>query len=169
MLRYAGAVVAVVALGGPTAAQTVEQHKEAGFVSYTVAAQFSDVAFDVEDAITAEGLLLDWTGFVNKMLESTAEAVGAVAADGTKSPFVDSLYWHFCSGKLTHDAVDADPGNVAICPYIVFAYELHATPGMVTVGYRRPLAYTDPSEKSAAALGKIEELLDRIVRRAAHL
>jgi hypothetical protein len=169
MLKYAGAMVAVLALGGPAAAQEVVQHKEAGFVSYTIAANYSDVAFDMEDAITAEGLLLDWTGFVNKMLESTAEAVGAVAADGSKSPFTDSNYWHFCSGKLTHDAVDADPANVAICPYIVFAYATRAAPGMVTVGYRRPLALTDVSEKSTAALGKIEELLDRIVRRAAHL
>jgi uncharacterized protein (DUF302 family) len=174
MLRYAGAVVAVLAFCAPAVAQQTEAgavvtQTETGFVSYTIKGNFDDVEFDLEDAINAEGLLIDYRGYVNKMLENTAEAVGAVAPDGSKSPFIDATYLHFCSGKLTHDAVDADPANVAICPYLVYVYELRSDPGMVTVGYRRPVAFTTNSPKSAVALGNIDALLNRIVRKAAGL
>ncbi len=165
MLKVAGAVLALLVLGGPAAAQRME----AGFVSYTVSANFDDVEFDLEDAITSEGLLIDYRGYVNTMLENTAEAVGAVAPDGSKSPYVDATYLHFCSGTLTHEVVAADPANVAICPYIVYAYELRSDPGTVIVGYRRPVSETNGSEQSIAALTKIEELLNRIVRKAAGL
>ena len=46
----------------------------------------------------------------------------------------------------------------------MYAYELRATPGMVTVGYRRPIASN--SEASQKAFAKIEKLLSGIAKEA---
>jgi len=134
---------------------------EHSFVSYAVTSSFEDVVFEVENAIVDEGLIIDYRGHVNTMLERTSEAVGN---KGEKSPYIDATYLHFCSAALTHEAVSADPENLAICPYVIFAYELKSAPGTTYVGYRRPLAGS--SEATLAALAKIEALLDRIVRSA---
>ena len=135
-----------------------------GSVSYTATGNFDDVVFDLENAIIDEGLVIDYRGYVNDMLERTSD-VASASTDGAKSPYADATYMHFCSAALTHAVVAADSENIAICPYVVFAYELHSEPGTVHVGYRRPIA--GPSEATQAALADIEALLDKIVRAAA--
>lgn len=135
---------------------------ESAAVAYTVAGSFDDVVFDLENAVVDEGLVIDYRGHVNAMLERTSDVVGAAAEGDEKSPYSDATYMHFCSAALTHAAVSADPANLAICPYILFAYELRAEPGTVHIGYRRPLG--GPSDATQAALTNIEALLDRIVR-----
>ena len=137
---------------------------EHSFVSYSVTGGFEDVVFELENAIVDEGLVIDYRGHVNAMLERTSEVVGSSADDGEKSPYIDATYMHFCSAALTHEAVTADVENLSICPYVIFAYELRATPGTTYVGYRRPMAGSSP--ETLAALGKIEALLDRIVKSA---
>jgi len=149
----------VMAVTIPFASAIADDHAA---VAYTVSGSFDDVVFDLENAVVDEGLVIDYRGHVNAMLERTSEVVGSTAADGAKSPFVDATYMHFCSAALTHAAVSADPANLAICPYILFAYETRAEPGTVHVGYRRPLG--GPAEDTQAALADIEALLDRIVR-----
>ena len=137
---------------------------EHSFVSYSVTGGFDDVVFELENAIVDEGLVIDYRGHVNAMLERTSEVVGNTADDGAKSPYIDATYMHFCSAALTHEAVSADVENLAICPYVIFAYELKNAPGTTYVGYRRPMAGSSP--ESLTALGKIEALLDSIVKSA---
>jgi hypothetical protein len=110
---------------------------EIGAVSYSVVGDFEDVVFDLENAIIDEGLVVDYRGQVNEMLERTSEVVG-MTSDGEKSPYLEAMYMHFCSAILSHEAMDADPANLSICPYVVFAYETRKEPGVVHVGYRRP-------------------------------
>lgn len=133
-------------------------------VSYTVSGSFEDVVFDLENAIVDEGLVVDYRGHLNAMLERTSDAVGKNPEGSPKTPYVDATYMHFCSAALTHAAVSADPANLSICPYIVFAYELKSAPGTVVAGYRRPIAGT--SEASLAALANIDALLEKIVKSA---
>ena len=93
------------------------------------------------------------------MLTRTADAVNA------SSPYKDAVYIQFCSAKHTHAAVAASPENMAICPYIVFAYELKAENEKVALGYRRPKGATSPA--SIEALKGIDALLKEIVEQAA--
>ncbi|MGI9425703.1 MAG: DUF302 domain-containing protein [Hyphomicrobiaceae bacterium] len=129
-----------------------------GYRTKTANANFEATWFDLQNAIVDRGLVIDYTGHVSKMLDRTSQATGA------GSPYIDGRYVLFCSAKLSQAAMQADPNNLAVCPYIVFAYELKAKPGVTVVGYRRPLA----SEKaaSASALSAIEKLLNDLITEA---
>ena len=98
------------------------------------------------------------------MLERTSEAVGSVTPGGSKSPYIDAKYLQFCSAKLTHEVVSANPLNIAICPYVVFIFELKTDPGKIHVGYRKPIA--GPSRLTRKATAKVEALLNDITKQA---
>ncbi len=136
-----------------------------GYVSYSKQGEFSEVLQDLQDAIINRGLVIDFVGHVDMMLERTSDVAGSVTAEGAKSPYVNAKYVQFCSAKLTHNAVSASPLNLAICPYVTFAFETRSEPGKVTVGYRRPIP--GPSKATKAAFAKIEGLLDEITKEAA--
>ncbi len=144
------------------AAQAAE---EKGFIARDVEGEFEDVLFDLTSAIVDRGLVIDYTGHIDKMLERTADAVGSTTEYGSRSPYANAKYMHFCSAKLTHAVVSANPLNLAICPYVMFAFETKARPGIVTVGYRRPIA--DRSRLSTKALADVESLLGEIVSEVA--
>ncbi|MBL4725904.1 MAG: DUF302 domain-containing protein [Rhizobiaceae bacterium] len=136
---------------------------ETGYHSFEAEASFEDVEFNLENAIIDHGLVVNYKGLLNAMLERTAEVA---LADGAnyKSPYLNAIYLHFCSAALTHKAIEADIENIAICPYVMYAYELRATPGKVTVGYRRPIASN--TEASKKAFAKIEKLLSEVAKEA---
>ncbi|MBL4731568.1 MAG: DUF302 domain-containing protein [Rhizobiaceae bacterium] len=136
---------------------------ETGYHSFDGEAEFEDVEFNLENAIVNRGLVINYTGFLNAMLERTAE-VTKDDASTYRSPYLNAIYLHFCSAALTHAAVEADIANIAICPYVMFAYELRSAPGTVTVGYRRPIASN--SKASAKAYEDIEKLLIGIAKEA---
>ncbi|MGB7299394.1 MAG: hypothetical protein WA888_15845 [Burkholderiaceae bacterium] len=129
-----------------------------GYYLIGTEAQFSDVSLNLKEAIEGRGLVIDFTGHVGKMLARTGPAVGQ------ESPYLNGDYLHFCSAKLTHDAVAANPENIAICPLVVFAYELKDKPGQVMAGYRRTVGAAGKS--SEAALEEIDALLRSIVDEA---
>ena len=136
----------------------------AGKKHFSTKGNFEDVFADLKDAVINRGLVIDYTGHIDTMLERTSQAAGSVTETGSKSPFVHAKYIHFCSAKLTHQAVSANPYNLAICPYVIFIFEARAEPGKVIVGYRRPIP--GPSKYSKTALAKIEKLLDGIAKEA---
>ena len=92
------------------------------------------------------------------MLERTGADVGS-----NKQIYVNAEFVLFCSAKLSRAMVEADPGNLGYCPYVVFLYEAAATPGEIVVGYRRPAAGNEASKQALAA---IDALLDGIVKEA---
>ena len=135
-----------------------------GYTTYSTKGEFQVVLQDLQDAIIGRGLVIDFTGHVDVMLERTSKTVGSVTEGGIKSPYLAAKYLQFCSAKLTHEAVSANPFNLAICPYVVFAFEARAEPGKIVVGFRRTLP--GPSKSSRKAFGKVEALLDGISREA---
>ena len=135
------------------------QTRGAPFKSYKVEAAFEDIIQDLQDGIVNAGLVLDYTGDVGAMLSRTQ------GDTGTPSPYKNAKYMQFCSARLTGAAVAANPNNLAICPYVIFAYELADMAGTVHVGYRVPMA--DNSDASKMALGAIEKLLEGIVKEVA--
>ena len=153
-------VVSVVAGPHPAAAET----DKLGYRIATIDGAYDDVVFELKNAIVDRGLVVDYTGHLQKMLERTGDAVGSTTEGGAKSPYAKAHYYHFCSAKLTHGVVSANPLNIAICPYIMFTYELRSKPGTVHVGYRRPIG--DPSRLSRKAIAKVEDLLADILKDA---
>ncbi len=128
---------------------------EPPFRTKLVDGDFETVSFDLTNAIVNRGLKVESEGFVSKMLDRTKDATGK------GSPYVDGRYYTFCSAKLSQATMDANPDNIAACPYVLFAYELKASPGKTVIGYRRPLGA--PGEASTKALGEIEKLLKGII------
>jgi uncharacterized protein (DUF302 family) len=133
--------------------------KKTGYVVQVVKSDFETAVFDLENAIVNRGLTIDRVGHVGKMLERTSKATGST------SPYIGARYFSFCSAKLSHATMQADPDNLAICPYVMFVYELKSEPGKARIGYRRPIGSEKPSAKKS--LADIEKLLGDLLKDAA--
>ena len=129
-------------------------------VSYSKQARFDDVRDDLKSAIEAKGLVIDYHSFVNRMLERTGKDLGAA-----KKLYADAQAFVFCSATLSRKTMEADPANVAMCPYSMVVYATAQEPGKVYVAFRRPWR-PDGSAASKAALKEVESLLDSIAREA---
>ena len=119
-------------------------------VSYEYDGSFDDAAFGVESAILDRGLVIDHTSHVGEMLARTREDVG-----GDERVFEEADVYLFCSAVLSREVMEADPMNIAHCPYGVFVAERD---GQVVVGYR---------SMPEGEMQKVEALLDEIAREAA--
>lgn len=129
-----------------------------GAVTYTRAgATYQDVRADLESAIIAEGLKVDFVGNIAAMLERTGPDVGS-----NQPIYRHAEFMTFCSAKHSRAMMQADPANMAQCPYVIFLYQRAATIKDVVVGYRK-LAETGRGAKS---LQEINQLLDRIAKTA---
>ncbi len=95
-------------------------------------AEFSDVASGAENAIINRGYKIDYHGFIGDMLKRTAEDVGA-----KKQLYKNAEFFTFCSAVLSRKVMEAELGDIAYCPYVVFVYEPAADPGKVSVGFRK--------------------------------
>jgi len=129
-------------------------------VTYSKAAKFDDVRDDLKLAIEAKGLVIDYESYINKMLERTGKDVGS-----TRSIYADAQAFVFCSALLSRRTMEADPANIAQCPYSMVVYATADAPQQVHVAYRRPWR-PDGSAASKAALREVERLLDGIARKA---
>jgi uncharacterized protein (DUF302 family) len=95
-------------------------------------AAFADVASGIENAIVNRGFKVDYHGFIGDMLKRTATDV-----DAGKALYKDAEFFTFCSAVVSRKVMEGDIGDIAYCPYVVFAYEPAETPGKVTVGFRQ--------------------------------
>lgn len=129
-------------------------------VTYSKQAKFEDVRDDLKTAIEARGLVIDYQSYIHRMLERTGRDVGSA-----RRPYVDAQTFVFCSAALSRKTMEADPANVALCPYSIVVYATVQSPDRVHVAYRRPWR-PDGSAASKAALKEVEALLDSIAREA---
>lgn len=146
-------VVAVFA--GPMASAN-----DTGVVRYSKPAAFDEVRQDLMIAIQNKGLVVDHTSYIHKMLERTKKDVGAKL-----TVYKDGQSFSFCSARLSRATMDADPHNMAFCPYSIVVYTTAADPKTVHVAYRRPYR-ADGSAASKSSLKDVENLLDGIARSA---
>jgi hypothetical protein len=128
--------------------------------TYSRKAKLGDVLEDAKLAIEGRGLVIDSHSFINRMLERTGKDVGS-----TRKLYADAQAFVFCSAALSRKTMEADPANVALCPYSIVVYAAADEPDKVFVSYRRPLR-PDSNPRSQAALKEVEELLDGIAREA---
>jgi hypothetical protein len=150
--RLCIAVALSLSSSAPVAAQAIG--------TYSKAAPYEDVKFELSDAIIRRGLVVDHTGQIGTMLERTGPDVGS-----TKPLYARAEFFTFCSAKFSRAMMEADLGNIAFCPYVVFIYEAADKPGETIVGYRKPIQ-TGGTEASKKALADIDALLDGIAKDA---
>tara|TARA_R110002124_G_scaffold11573_6_gene54873 strand:+ start:20726 stop:21151 length:426 start_codon:yes stop_codon:yes gene_type:complete len=117
---------------------------------YTYDGSFDDATFGLESAIVGRGLVVDWISHVGEMLERTRADVGSDVV-----LFDNADIYMFCSATLSRKVMEADPANIAHCPYGVFVTERE---GEVQVGYRNV---------PEGPMQDVQALLDDIAREAA--
>ena len=111
---------------------------------------FEDASFAVESAIVDQGLVIDYVSHVGDMLNRTGADVGS-----DKMLFNAADVFVFCSAVVSREVMEADPMNLAHCPYGIFVAE---TAEGVIIGRRD---YPD------GPMEKVEALLDGIIAEAA--
>jgi hypothetical protein len=160
MKHFAGMTTLTLILSAACSCATLAQAGDMhdGYYLSTSTNSFEDVIADLQDSIINQGLVIDYNGHTGDMLERTADALD------TTSALSNAEYFNFCSARLTHAAVAASPENMAICPYVVFAYQLGSEPDTVHLGYRRPMGAA--GEASEKALADIDDLLQSIIDEA---
>ena len=110
---------------------------------------FEDASFAVESAIVNQGLVIDYVSHVGEMLARTGADVGS-----DTMLFKEADIFIFCSAVVSREVMEADPMNIAHCPYGVFVAE---NADGVMVGYR---SYPD------GPMQKVQNLLATIVAEA---
>jgi len=116
---------------------------------YPFDGSFEDAAFGVESAIVGRGLVIDYVSHTGEMLARTAADVGS-----DFKLFDEADIYLFCSAVLSRKVMEADPMNIAHCPYGVFVIQRE---GVVSVGYRN---------LPEGPMQEVEALLDEIAREA---
>ena len=111
---------------------------------------FGDATFAVENAIIGKGLVVDHVSHVGDMLNRTAGDVGSDV-----EIFEAADVFLFCSAVTSREVMEADPMNIAYCPYGVFVADRN---GEVLIGYR---SYPDGPMDAVEAL--LAEIVDEAV------
>lgn len=123
-------------------------------------ANFDDVRENVVMAIENRGMKIDHQSFIADMLARTGRDIGL-----TKAVYLRGDQIQFCKADLSRAMMEADPRNMAFCPFIVNLYVTPDKPGIVNVAYRKPLA-PGASAASKKALAEVEKMLAGIAREA---
>lgn len=118
--------------------------------TYPFDGSFDDATFAVESAIIGKGLVIDYRSHVGEMLNRTGADVGSGV-----TVFDNADVFLFCSAVLSRKVMEADPMNIAHCPYGIFVTDRD---GQVAVGYRH---------LPEGAMQEVQTLLDDIAREAA--
>lgn len=118
-------------------------------ITYPFDGSFDDAAFAVENAIIGHGLVIDYVSHTGEMLSRTAADVGSEV-----ELFVEADIFLFCSAQVSRTVMEADPMNIAFCPYGIFVAD---QAGEVIIGYR-----TYPEGE----MQQVQTLLDEIVQDA---
>jgi hypothetical protein len=109
-----------------------------------------DADFVVTSAIEAEGLVIDYVSHVGEMMARTGADLGlgpSPVGDGARS-------YLFCSATVSRAVMEADPINMAHCPYAIFVAEI----GGETVVGRKVYA--------SESMAPVNDLLARIAAAA---
>lgn len=134
----------ILLLAAPLAAQNI--------TSVTVPETVEDMEFAVESAILDMGLAIDFVSYTGDMLSRTMADVGSDV-----EIFSGATLYNFCSATVSRQVLEADPANVAYCPYTIFVYSLPESPNETIIGHQ-----TYPGESMQPA----NDLLDEIIANA---
>ncbi len=144
------AVLSAAVLAAPAGAEGADP---ARIVETTIEAPYEDVLFDLRIAIEGRGLVIDAVSHVGEMLNRTAADVGAAT-----QVYDHAEVTQFCSATVSRRVMEANPFNLAYCPYGIFTFQLAGEEGVVHIGFRR---YPE------GEMQEVEALLDSIMRETA--
>ena len=119
------------------------------YKAYPFDGSFDDATFSVESAIIGRGLVIDYVSHTGEMLARTAEDVGSDV-----NLFDGADIFLFCSAQLSREVMEAEPMNIAHCPYGIFVAGID---GEVLIGHR-----TYPEGE----MQKVEAFLNEIIQDA---
>lgn len=138
---------------------------DAAIAHYRAKARYVDVIEDAVNAIAERGLVVDHISYIGAMLDRTGKDLGTNRQAFNNN---EAQVFSLCSAVLSRRTMEADPLNIAFCPYTLAVYSIPEEPGMVHVVFRRPQR-TGGDARSTAALRDVDDLLDGIAREALHL
>ncbi|MBT3953403.1 MAG: DUF302 domain-containing protein [Rhodobacterales bacterium] len=87
-------------------------------ILYNYEGTFDDATFSVEGAILRKGLVIDHISHTGDMLSRTANDVGSDI-----EIFKSADIFLFCSAAISRKVMEANPLNIAHCPYNIFVFE----------------------------------------------
>lgn len=114
-------LAAAMAVFAQTAVAENETH-------YVFDGDFDDALFSLESAIVGRGLVIDYQSHTGDMLNRTQGDI-----EGAVDLFDQADIFVFCSAVLSRKMMEADPLNIAHCPYGIYVAD---RAGEVTIGYR---------------------------------
>ncbi len=118
-------------------------------VFYEFDGSFDDATFAVENTIIGRGLVIDYVSHTGDMLNRTAADMGSDVVIFDRADI-----FLFCSAAVSRRVMEADPANIAHCPYNIFVTDRD---GVVQIGHR---TYPD------GPMQEVEALLDAIILEA---
>lgn len=142
-------IAATAALSLGAGAALAESHGSDIATVYDFEGDFGDATFAVENAIVGAGLVIDSVSHTGDMLARTGLDVGSEV-----TIFDGADIYSFCSAIVSREVMEANPMNVAFCPYNIFVTDRE---GQVQIGYRN---YPE------GEMQKVQSLLDGIVQDA---
>lgn len=151
-------IVALAMVAGAALYGTA-QANAADVVVRSAKGEFKEVKQQVLHAIENHGLVLNYTARIGAMLERTGKDIGAA-----QRIYGEAEMLEFCSARASRATMEADPRNIAYCPYSIAIYTLPKEKNRVYVAYRRIEA--SGTGKSAKSLGAVNKLLADIVAEA---
>jgi len=142
MLKLTGLVAVAMIAALPAMAEDIA-------TTYPYDGTFDDATFAVENAIIGRGLVIDNVSHTGEMLARTGTDVGSDV-----TIFDNADVYQFCSAVVSRKVMEADPMNIAFCPYGIFVTDRE---GKVAVGYRN---------MPEGPMQEVQALLDGIVQEA---
>lgn len=121
------------------------------------AGTFEEVKENLTNALTNRGMVVNNVAHIGDMLARTGKDIGKA-----NSVYVKAEAIEFCSATISRNTMEADPHNIAYCPYVIAIYTLPKEPKTVYVTYRKPTGAG--SRASNASLAEVEKLLRELVK-----
>jgi len=151
--------IVTLALVANSAFVTAADAAAADVVVRSTKGEFGEVKDRLLHSIENRGLVLNYTARIGAMLERTGKDIGAA-----RRIYGDAEMLEFCSARVSRDTMEADPRNIAFCPYSIAIYTLPKEKNTVYIAYRRLGA--SGSERSVKSLRAVEKLVADIVSEA---
>ncbi len=115
---------------------------------YKIKGSYEDVRVDLDYAITGMGIKVNGVSHIADMLVRTGKDLGR-----TKKLYDHAEAIQFCSATLSRNMMEADPMNIAFCPYIIYIFSFPGEKNTVYLGYRKlPELESAESKKAVAAI-----------------
>ena len=121
--------------------------------------KYSDTLEAVKEIIKSKGINIAHTLPPSDMLGRTGPAFGI-----TQPILQDGEIIEFCSAKVSHQLIQANPENIVLCPFVISVYVLSEDPANVRMTYRMPYVI---DEASQTAIEAMNDLVIGIIEEAA--